>query len=571
MDFPSATELRAHVIEQIGQRHIPMSPVGRQTLNGFKFTVLINYLIKRGESIWNERGPNALVEALDRNLELLASPWNNPHIIANNILDRYVLTLPRQETVPEAGCPAHASRDDDGDSEPEGESAPSGGDSAPAEADGDGDGKPKGESEGEGEGQEQSPDQDEPSSDGTPGEDGQPDGNPEGGTDDGSEDEGDSKPGMPPLEQPEESDSDGDGDGSEEESEDGASQSEDRPPKKRRHDRAGKRARREAREREQAQSQEGPQGESEGESQGESEGIPQEVPQEKPATTPKDEDMMEHYMQPKVDALVSMGKPVYLYGDPGTGKTMMALIAARKAGLKVYMASAPQEIYQVIGSQNIQGEPIRSSLWEAFESEEPAMFIGDEWDRVPAFVAVATNSAFANGILVTDFGTVEKNPGTVIVLTGNTAGTGATREYGSATRMDSSVKDRMVCVYIDFDRRIEMACANGDERIVNFIHELRRILKLNDNHLVISYRGIEMYTNLLKDGFSLKEALDWGIFKGELTANDLYAAAKLLPRTFTRERNAMIQLTRELCERNKETVFGLPESGAEENDKGGDE
>jgi len=101
-----------------------------------------------------------------------------------------------------------------------------------------------------------------------------------------------------------------------------------------------------------------------------------------------------------VNAALTLGRPLLVKGEPGTGKTMLAEEVARGLGRPLYewhvksTTRAQHGLYEYDAVSRLRdsqlGDPrveeianyiVRGRLWDAFESPEPAVVLIDEIDK----------------------------------------------------------------------------------------------------------------------------------------------------------------------------------------------
>ncbi len=115
-------------------------------------------------------------------------------------------------------------------------------------------------------------------------------------------------------------------------------------------------------------------------------------------------DGSERYVAPReltlaVNAAVTLQRPLLIKGEPGTGKTLLAEEVARALGLPLFQwhikstTKAQQGLYEYDAVSRLRdgqlGDPkvsdianyiVKGVLWQAFESETPAVVLIDEID-----------------------------------------------------------------------------------------------------------------------------------------------------------------------------------------------
>src|ERR671926_437583 len=101
-----------------------------------------------------------------------------------------------------------------------------------------------------------------------------------------------------------------------------------------------------------------------------------------------------------VNAAITLQRPLLVKGEPGTGKTMLAVEVARALGLPLVewhiksTTKAQQGLYEYDAVSRLRdsqlGDPrvhdianyiVRGKLWDAFEAPEPVVLLIDEIDK----------------------------------------------------------------------------------------------------------------------------------------------------------------------------------------------
>jgi len=168
---------------------------------------------------------------------------------------------------------------------------------------------------------------------------------------------------------------------------------------------------------------------------------------------------IQHHCFPQVLDLVCNQADSYLWGPAGTGKTQMAINAAKTLGLSVAVLSmSPQTTATKLeGYMSANGEYVPTDFYRMFSSG--GVFIVDELDNMSASVATTLNSALANSLASFPCGTIERHPDFIFVGTGNTDGRGPTHQYPERRKLDSATLSRLRFLRILPDTQLEFALA----------------------------------------------------------------------------------------------------------------
>lgn len=185
--------------------------------------------------------------------------------------------------------------------------------------------------------------------------------------------------------------------------------------------------------------------------------------------------------------LVSAGKPLYLYGPAGSGKSYTARQIADALNLPYYETSQAMFAHDLKGYGDAAGKYVETAFYKAFTGG--GVFFLDEVDASAPEALVVLNNAIANKRF--DFpvvGNVEAHPDFRVVAAGNTKMTGATMAYVARQMQDTSFKNRFFFEVVGYDRDVFMAITGNDKEIVNFGEDLRRAARKTGISQLFSYR-----------------------------------------------------------------------------------
>lgn len=156
--------------------------------------------------------------------------------------------------------------------------------------------------------------------------------------------------------------------------------------------------------------------------------------------------------------LVANRENAYLWGPPGTGKTVAAKMAADAAGLSFAYSSRVLEHYSLRGYTTSDGKLVDTEFHKAFR--DGGVFLLDELDRSDPNAALWLNAALANGYADFPTGVVKRHPDFVCIATGNTNMSGAADGF-AAEKQDSSVADRYAFLHWPIDESMEEKIFHG--------------------------------------------------------------------------------------------------------------
>lgn len=186
---------------------------------------------------------------------------------------------------------------------------------------------------------------------------------------------------------------------------------------------------------------------------------------------------------------VTLGVPVYLAGDAGTGKSHLAEQVADALDLEFYFTNAVQDVYSLKGFIDATGSYQATPFYHF--CKDGGVFFFDELDGSVAEAVVWLHSALANGYADFPHGRVTLHENCRFIAGGNTAGTGADSRYSARTQLDGATMNRWSVVTIDYDKTIENTMARGNQFIADFARSFRAAcVKCGIDHIV-SPRNID--------------------------------------------------------------------------------
>jgi MoxR-like ATPase len=206
--------------------------------------------------------------------------------------------------------------------------------------------------------------------------------------------------------------------------------------------------------------------------------------------------------QDKMYQLISAGlRNLWLVGESGTGKSVITRMVANKLNVPYLCMSCSigTSAAEFVGYKY----PNREGTKFAAYFQKPSVILIDEMTALDPAVGQVLNAALANDELETTTGTVFRHPECIIVATSNTFGNGADRQYVANNQLDASTIDRFAggMLYVDYSAKYE---SRFDSDVVNYVKEVRKIIKLNQLRRVASTRMIIAGEKLKQTGIA-----DW--------------------------------------------------------------
>lgn len=214
-----------------------------------------------------------------------------------------------------------------------------------------------------------------------------------------------------------------------------------------------------------------------------------------------------------IKTCLQCGIPVYLAGPAGSGKNFTVEQIAEELGWDFYFSNSVQQEFKLTGFIDAAGDFHETEFYKACTSENESVFLLDEMDASIPEVLVLLNAAIANGCF--EFPTGRVNLDKVhFVAAGNTVGSGSDEMYTGRMVIDQATLDRFAIIEFGYDTNIEMAMAENDDDLVDFIHSLRKSSESQGIRATFSYRCITMAKKLENAGMPLVEVIKIAVVKG---------------------------------------------------------
>ena len=231
----------------------------------------------------------------------------------------------------------------------------------------------------------------------------------------------------------------------------------------------------------------------------------------------------------KLRRTVSAGiKNIWMVGPAGCGKSTIARNIAQELEIPYLCISCGigTSATEFIGYKY----PTREATKFAEFYAKPSIILIDEMTALDPAVAQILNAALANDEIETTTGLVHRHSECIIIATSNTFGNGADRQYVANNQLDASTIDRFVggIVEVNYSKTFE---SQYDNEVVEYIHDLREIVKKNSLRRVVSTRMVQAGHNLKFNYF-----MDW---KERLVVNWSETEIRLLKEYFQNKPKAV--------------------------------
>ena len=236
---------------------------------------------------------------------------------------------------------------------------------------------------------------------------------------------------------------------------------------------------------------------------------------------------VKHEKYQTIKTCLSCNIPVYLAGPAGSGKNFTVEQIADELGWDFYFSNSVQQEFKLTGFIDAAGDFHETEFYKACTSDRDCVFFLDEMDASIPEVLVLLNAAIANGYFEFPCGRVELEH-VHFVAAGNTVGSGSDELYTGRMVIDQATLDRFAIIDFGYDAGIEMAMAENDDDLVDFVHSLRKSAERSGVRATFSYRCITMAKRLENAGMPLVDVVRIAVVKGldRDTVNTLYVMCR---------------------------------------------
>ena len=214
----------------------------------------------------------------------------------------------------------------------------------------------------------------------------------------------------------------------------------------------------------------------------------------------------------------------YLIGPSGCGKTYMVKQIGEILNVELSDIGYINEEYDILGYVTAMGEYSESNFYWLYKYGGIAFC--DELDNGNGKATVKLNSFLSNqehaNYCFPGGERVDKHPNFRVIAAGNTDGTGADANYNTRERIEESVLQRMIPIYVDYDNRVEKEILRKYPNWYEFCCAFREATDHWEEVCGIPAQGI--FTT--RDAFRIKQYLDNGSFTPEKIMNYEFVQTK---------------------------------------------
>jgi hypothetical protein len=242
--------------------------------------------------------------------------------------------------------------------------------------------------------------------------------------------------------------------------------------------------------------------------------------------------------------MVSLGKIVALTGPSGNGKTTSAKALLEQNDWQVIEAdcTADTTAADLIGRKTLTADNGTTTVTyedgpvaRAFSADKKTAVLLNEWDAIDPRAAMAFQSAFepaTNGsrrITLPETGRqIESRANVIFVLTMNTLGNGASRQFQGRNALDGANRDRVEIIQTAYEHDAERLIAHGYQKetaeyLAYWAKEIRAKIDGQNLRCFVSLRRLITAADLIdRAGLSRSKAMTLAFFD-RLEASELAA------------------------------------------------
>ena len=225
-----------------------------------------------------------------------------------------------------------------------------------------------------------------------------------------------------------------------------------------------------------------------------------------------------HFQVDKLLKLVQAREDIYLFGEPGSGKSFAAHQIAEMLGLEYGYISLELQTpaSRLVGYMDANGNYVSTIFRKLYENG--GVFCIDEMDNASGNLLTSLNSALGNGSGAFPNGMVKRHKDFICISTGNTAGLGGNVRFPERRVLDSAFRDRFIFINWQYDEILEenITLAINPDAInwLLWVRSVREYVVDNSIRLIATPRASFKGAKRLLEGFGIDEIADMTLFKG---------------------------------------------------------
>lgn len=226
----------------------------------------------------------------------------------------------------------------------------------------------------------------------------------------------------------------------------------------------------------------------------------------------------------KLEKYIENNIPVYLWGNPGTGKTESIIKIAEKLNKPIVTQSVSPLATkgEFFGFMSIDGKNYVSTVFrDAYEHGK--IFLLDEMDLLSPSLSPVLNQSLSQDFLTFPDKKVKKHENFLFCGTGNTSGKGSVSGYNGRQVLDNSFLDRFLSIewFLDENLEREISPHTG---YCSLVQEIRKTsqklgigLPITMRSSILGGKALKTYENFTEN--DILDLLEISIFKGKIDKN----------------------------------------------------
>lgn len=230
-------------------------------------------------------------------------------------------------------------------------------------------------------------------------------------------------------------------------------------------------------------------------------------------------DAVQHEKFETLATLIGCGLNVFMYGDPGWGKTSAAAAIAAAMGLEFdYLPLNPlTSDSRLVGYKDANGNYHDTSYRRFYENG--GVFLVDEAGNGNDNLLTSLNGSLANGHGGFPDKLIKRHKKNIVLAADNTCGRGGKIGFAGRRPLDEAFRDRFFFLEWGEDKKFERTIAlQRNPKVgpwVEWVQKVRAFVKAHQIHLTVSPRATYTGADLLRmTKLSVRDIADGVLFRG---------------------------------------------------------